>query len=535
MCSGQVLPAPTENCSSPFDDNCNGTINEGCGLCARGTTAPCYSGPVSTQGVGRCRAGTRTCNNFGFYGVCTGQVTPTTETCNTPDDENCDGSTECNDVHVWSKRFGDAACQEGLGVAADAAGNVVISGVFQGTVNFGGAPFTSAGGNDAFVAMLDSNGNHVWSHQLGNTSYSISLDVATDGAGNTLVSGVFDGTLRFDGTAILTSSGSTDSFVLKLSPGGTLLQSAVIGGPAQQEVWAMAVDTQGDVLVAGRNWGRLLIPAIGVDEPTRGSADAFVVKLSGSTLSPRWARYWGAGGFDGVQAVATDTHDNILVTGRFSNTVNFGVGSPRMSLGGEDAFVAKLNPVDGSSSWVKVFGGAGTQAAADVKTDGADNVVVTGGFENSGISFDGPLLSSVGDWDIFLVKLDTLFGDNIWSKRFGGTSTDVAEGLAVADDGSIAITGGIVGTTDLGGGTRTGAGGYDSFVARFNADGSHRWSQVHGDVTDQYGFAATFDNAGNIVVIGDLEGRTRFGQDAPAELVSNGCQDIFLLKVRAVP
>lgn len=92
-CEGDVLPV-SENCGTPVDDDCDGTINEesaGC-ECTPSTTELCYTGPMFTQDVGTCRAGIRTCNGAGKWGVCIDEIIPTDDDCNTPLDENCDGS-----------------------------------------------------------------------------------------------------------------------------------------------------------------------------------------------------------------------------------------------------------------------------------------------------------------------------------------------------------------------------------------------------------------------------------------------------------
>ena len=92
-CEGEVLPIP-ETCNSPADDNCNGQVNEsgeGCG-CVPKATVSCYTGAAGTDGVGPCKAGTKTCNEQGTaYGPCVGEVLPQAETCNTPEDDDCDG------------------------------------------------------------------------------------------------------------------------------------------------------------------------------------------------------------------------------------------------------------------------------------------------------------------------------------------------------------------------------------------------------------------------------------------------------------
>jgi len=94
-CEGQVLPSQ-EVCATPGDDDCNGQTNEGgpdCG-CTPGSAIACYSGPPSTEGVGICHGGQQVCNaNGNGYGPCEGEVTPGTEDCATPQDEDCDGQT----------------------------------------------------------------------------------------------------------------------------------------------------------------------------------------------------------------------------------------------------------------------------------------------------------------------------------------------------------------------------------------------------------------------------------------------------------
>ena len=45
--------------------------------------------------------------------------------------------------------------QWGTGVASDAAGNVLVTGFFEGTVDFGGGPLMSAGSSDVFVVKLE--------------------------------------------------------------------------------------------------------------------------------------------------------------------------------------------------------------------------------------------------------------------------------------------------------------------------------------------------------------------------------------------
>ena len=80
VCAGQVLPT-VETCDGR-DEDCDGVVDDG-------VTTSCYSGPGGTEGVGICHGGSRSCS-AGSFGACTGEVVPSSETCDGRD-ENCNG------------------------------------------------------------------------------------------------------------------------------------------------------------------------------------------------------------------------------------------------------------------------------------------------------------------------------------------------------------------------------------------------------------------------------------------------------------
>jgi len=116
--------------------------------------------------------------------------------------------------HLWSKCFGDGSIQIAYAVVDDASGNVIVTGYIEDTVDFGGGALTSAGGWDIFVAKFGSEGAHLWSKRFGDGSDQAAEAVAVDASGNAMVTGYFDGTVDFGGGA-LTSAGSFDIFVAK--------------------------------------------------------------------------------------------------------------------------------------------------------------------------------------------------------------------------------------------------------------------------------------------------------------------------------
>ncbi len=126
---------------------------------------------------------------------------------------------------VWARAFNGGAEEYGNSVRIDAAGDVYTSGAFRNTVDFdpgaGVNQLTSAGNYDVFISKLDAAGNFVWVRQVGGFSIDFMNDMAIDAAGNIFSTGIFSDNVDFNpgsGVFNLSSAGSYDVFVLKLSP-----------------------------------------------------------------------------------------------------------------------------------------------------------------------------------------------------------------------------------------------------------------------------------------------------------------------------
>ena len=94
------------------------------------------------------------------------------------------------------------------------------SGTFEGTATFGDTTLSSAGGFDIFIAKYDGDGNFLWAAQAGGTALDLGVGIATEGSGNSIVTGRFSGTATF-GNTTLSSVGSWDIFIAKLGSGVT--------------------------------------------------------------------------------------------------------------------------------------------------------------------------------------------------------------------------------------------------------------------------------------------------------------------------
>ena len=427
------------------------------------------------------------------------------------------------DPPVITRRAGAAGLDAAYAVALSSDGGAVLVGSFEGTFTFGRFDMPlliSAGGKDVFVAKFDGSGRHVWSRRFGGTGHDEARGVAVDGAGNVLVAGWFAGSVDLGG-GVLTSAGGLDNFIAKYDQSGGHIWSRRVGGGLDDQVFGLAIDASGDVVVTGYFDGT--VDFGGGALTSAGSGDIFVAKYT-SSGSHAWSRKFGAPTLDAGFGLAVDVSGNVLVTGFFTGTVDFG-GGALTSAGSADVFVIKYDSA-GAHVWSRRFGSTGGDQGFAVTTD-AGNVFVSGFYEG-GVSFGGVALASSGQFDGFVAKLDAA-GNHVWSRGFGGTGGDISLALAVTAAGDAVVAGSFDATVDFGGQPLTSAGARDMFVASYSSTGSHLWSESYGDNNFDEARAIAVTSGGKVWLAGMFSGivdfRTGF-QTGP--LRSAGGTDIFL-------
>ena len=117
---------------------------------------------------------------------------------------------------LWSTAFDGSGSDYQSSVAVDGAGNIVIAAATDGSIDFGGGALTSAGSEDIVLAKLTGSGAHVWSRRFGDLNYQSRPVVAATTSGDTVLGCVFDGTLDF-GNGGLASFGA-DVAIARFAP-----------------------------------------------------------------------------------------------------------------------------------------------------------------------------------------------------------------------------------------------------------------------------------------------------------------------------
>ena len=180
--------------------------------------------------------------------------------------------------------------------------------------------------------------------------------------------------------------------------------------------------------------------------------------------------------------------------------------------GNTDLFLVKYNS-SGTKQWTRQFGSSSRDSANGVATDSSGNVYVTG-MTNGGL--DG--CKNAGIEDLFVVKYNSS-GTKQWTNQLGSSSRDSADDVATDSSGNIYVTGTTYSELD----GNTSAGKADLFVVKYNSSGTHQWTKQLG--TDRYDEArgVATDSSGNVYVVGGTKGNL-------LGISNSGRTDAFVIK-----
>ncbi|MEC4805575.1 MAG: S8 family serine peptidase [Jaaginema sp. PMC 1080.18] len=205
----------------------------------------------------------------------------------------------------WVQQLGTHTWDEASGVAADASGNVYITGHTKGEF-----PDNSQVGNkDVWVAKYDVTGNQKWVTQFGTATADEALGIAVDNGGRVYLTGNTKGWL---GDAY---EGHPNDWI------------------GDRDAWWRAI--HGDRSGLGGTY--------------HGEGDAWLASITPEKGDVEWKRLLGTDAADGATSVATDDAGSVYITGRTRGKLG------ATQVGGDDVFVAKYTP-KGALLWKTQLG-----------------------------------------------------------------------------------------------------------------------------------------------------------------------------------
>ncbi len=379
--------------------------------------------------------------------------------------------------------------------------------------------------SDAFVTKLDPQGRVVWSTLLGGPEHDRAYAVALAPDGGVVIAGragegfpVTEGALQttFEGGVATDLYGAQDGFFAKLSADGSrVLFASYFGSEDGSIIRDVAVDRGGHpILAAGYQRGALPEAWFaGVVQPRPpGRGDGLVAKVSPDGRRVLWASFLGGSDQDtSTPSVAVGPDDSIYFLSASTRSTDLPTTAgafDRSANGGIDLHVARLSP-DGRRLLYGTYLGGGalefseTQALA-VAPDGSLYVGATttspdfptteGAYQRTfgGVGGRGAGGGTNYPGDAFVARLSPT-GALLASTFLGGSAGEGLEGVAIAPDGDVVVSGATFSadfptTPGAPGGNR---GNADGFTARLSPDLSRlRFSATWGGSAEDAGRVA---------------------------------------------
>jgi hypothetical protein len=279
-----------------------------------------------------------------------------------------------------------------------------------------------------------------YSSYLGGAGDDVAKAVAIDSQGNIYVAGTTY-SQPFPGT--IGERPDTNAFVTKLDPTGTqVIYSILVGGSDDEEGLTLAVDNQGNAWLSGYTQSNDLPLKRALHSTYQGDNDTFVTKLdpSGELLLQT---YLGEVGSDQANGIALDALGNAYVAG--ATAWDFG-----------PAVMVKKIKADGSAQVYQAFFGMAARGFAKgssanaIAVDAEGNAYLVGttntgafdteGFQKQCVGFDNPIDDCPSD-DGFVVVLNAEGNTLIGGTLLGGLASDVATSVALDGERNVYVAG----------------------------------------------------------------------------------------------
>jgi hypothetical protein len=240
---------------------------------------------------------------------------------------------------LWSQRFGGPESDVARSVALDAKGNILVGGSFGGSVDFGSGLLTATPGHrGGFVVALDTAGKPLWSQGFAGDEDASVNSIAISSSGSVAATGSFTGTVDF-GSGPTTSAGGEDVFLTMINSDGKPVWGRTFGGLQSQVGTGVAFGDNGDVAISGTSQEAIDFGLDGPLLTPSGAEMVYFCRFS-SNGSPVATRAVGSLAPIESVGVGLDGKLGSFLIGSFQQTLGYELGEIE-SKGGWDIFFSR--------------------------------------------------------------------------------------------------------------------------------------------------------------------------------------------------
>lgn len=350
---------------------------------------------------------------------------------------------------VWSTYFGTTAFDSGEKITIDNEGNIIFCGFTSGTslpTTVGCFQSSNNGGYDCFLCKITPNGSIVWCTYFGQSNGDFAYDVTTDSLNNIVVGGTSTSTNLY--TTINSfqpnHKGNTDAFIARFSKTGILKWSTYYGGNGNEDIHALTIDNDYNIISIGETFSSNLNTSIGAYQSiNEGNPDVYLIKLD-SNCTRVFSTYLGGSGIEDARGVITDNLNNIYIGGH-SNSIDFDttLNAYQTTLAGNsDWYLSKFSP-SGTLLISTLFGGSSNELSSRLIFISPSQLLLLGKTESTNLPIIGGnnQTTQAGAYDVFLSVFNSTNLLPTWSSYFGGSSDEDALDVCKLNSHDIVFTG----------------------------------------------------------------------------------------------
>jgi hypothetical protein len=373
---------------------------------------------------------------------------------------------------IWAKSFGGQSYERVADIAVDANGDLFVTGQFRSdTFSIGQTTLINNGADDIFLFKCNPQGEVIWAKNIGGSTDDQGVGLAVDPIGNIILVSDFESPSVTVGSETFLNSlyypgYGRDILICKYDGNGNLIWAKTLTGDSAESVSDVAVDSDGNIVVSGKFHSPILTDGDAVMTNDKVAA-LFVIKYSASG-SFLWSDSWAGSSSNNGRSVSTDGEGNVLLLANLGgDLVTF--DSITLTMEAKSSAIVKYDQ-NGNAIWATIVAESKTHGAS-LATDSDGNVFLATHSICDDLQFGGVTFSNYGSNDIVFIKYDK-WGNEVWGiSPTEGYSDDICTAISIDKRGHAVLAGFFLsdnlafGETTLGHDSALQAG---TFVAKLN-------------------------------------------------------------------